>query len=156
VSPRRPHRRSLLLWRLRRRPVLWWSLAALAVVTATFGAQGALGAGARSCPQAPAAPVGTADGTVAASLPGGTRAVAVPVSGALPVTVGDEVDLVAPGAPLVEGGAGEVEAATVAEAALVVQVAPEAITVAVDQREAADAAVAVAQGGTTLLLRGTG
>lgn len=156
MSPRRPHRRSLLLWRLRRRPVLWWSLAALAVAVATFGAQGALGTGARSCPGGPAAPAASSNGAVAAALPDGTRAVAVPVSGALPVAVGDEVDLVAPGAPLVEGGAGEVEATTVAEAALVVQVAPEAITVAVEEREAADAAVAVAQGGTTLLLRGTG
>jgi hypothetical protein len=111
------------------------------------------------CPTTPPNPATAAtEPGLAASLPDDTRAVAVPVSGALALAVGDEVDLVAPALPTVEGidPTGEAGARTVAEAAEVVHVAAEAVTVAVPEAKAADAALAAAQGGTTVVLRGTG
>jgi hypothetical protein len=161
VSPR-PLHRSVLLWRLRRHPLLWWALALLAVAVTAVALQGSLDAAARRAPAA-SGPSGSSAhesasepaGTLADSVPSDARAVAVPTAGGLVLTVGDEVDVVAPGEPAVEGAlVGEPR--TVAEAALVVQVAPEAVTVAVPADDAAAVALAVSQGGTTLVLRGTG
>jgi hypothetical protein len=89
-------------------------------------------------------------------VPADARALAVPTSGGLALSVGDEVDLVAPGEVQVEGGDVAAGSRTVAEAAVVVQVAVDVVTVAVPEQDAADAALAAAQGGTTLVLRGQG
>lgn len=79
---------------------------------------------------------------VAALLPPDTRGVAVPIGLApLPVEVGDHVDV--HGATLLASGA------------LVVAVAAEAITVAVDETDAADVAYEAANGTVTLVLTAT-
>lgn len=146
--PPRHHRwRTRLTWRLRRSPLLWWSAAAvLALATAAAAQQ------ATTVPSCPPPAQADASSTVAAALPDGTRAVAVPVSGALPVQEGDHVDVIAAGDPLVEGGPAGVTA--VAEAALVVDVAEEAVTVAVPAADAPDVAWQATQGTTTLVLVG--
>lgn len=147
--PPRHHRwRTRLVWRLRRSPLLWWSAAAVLALATAGAAQQATTA--PSCP--PAVPA-DASSAVAAALPDGTRAVALPVSGALPVEVGDHVDVIAAGEPTVEGGA--VGVVRVAEAALVVDVAEEAVTVAVPEADAPDVAWQATQGTTTLTLVGT-
>ena len=87
---------------------------------------------------------------VAALLPAGARAVAVPTG---PATValrrGDRVDVLATFDP---PPAGEEPTFPVAEAALVVDVGPEAVAVAVAPAEAVRVAYAVAAGVVTLVL----
>lgn len=151
-------RRAVLLWRLRRRPLLWWALAGTAAALTFVAAQGSIeSAHGERCPVADApADAGGGGGALAQRLPPDARAVAVPVSGSLSVEVGDAVDLIAPSAPTVEGldGTAEVDAAarTVVEAAFVAEVTDEAVTLAVDAADAPEVAMAAAQGGATLAL----
>ena len=90
---------------------------------------------------------------VAARLPRGTRGVAVPAGSGLPVSVGDRVDVLA----TFEGTTGDDGAPTftVAQAALVVHVGHDAVTVAVPERAAARVAYALVAGAVTLVLTGT-
>jgi Flp pilus assembly protein CpaB len=154
VPPRHHRWRTRLIWRLRRSPLLWWSAAAVLTLATVAAAQQATTP--PSCP-ARSALAGRGPSAVAAALPEGTRAVAVPVSGALPVQAGDHVDVIAAGDPLVEGPfvEGEVAGVTaVAETALVVDVADEAVTVAVPEADAPSVAWQATQGTTTLVLVG--
>jgi Flp pilus assembly protein CpaB len=86
---------------------------------------------------------------LAAALPPGTRAVAVPVdAAALPVEPGDVVDVLATFDPdLADGGDPTV---AVAREALVVDVAPEVVVVAVTPAQAPRVAFAVAAGAVAL------
>ena len=85
-----------------------------------------------------------------ALLPDGARAVSVPTGGdSLPLRRGDRVDVLATFDP---PPAGEEPTFPVAEAALVVDVGPEAVAVAVASEEAARVAYAVAAGVVTLSL----
>lgn len=87
---------------------------------------------------------------LAALLPAGAQAVAVPTSGAsVPLRRGDRVDVLATFDP---PPAGEEPTFPVAEAALVVDVGPEAVAVAVAPEEARRVAYAVAAGVVTLVL----
>jgi Flp pilus assembly protein CpaB len=87
---------------------------------------------------------------LAALLPAGARAVAVPTgSASLALRRGDRVDVLATFDP---PPAGEEPTFAVAEAALVVDVGPEAVAVAVDPEEAVRVAYAVAAGVVTLAL----
>jgi pilus assembly protein CpaB len=87
---------------------------------------------------------------VAALLPAGARAVAVPTSPAsVALRRGDRVDVLATFDP---PPAGEAPTFAVAEAAPVVDVGPEAVTVAVAPEEALRVAYAVAAGVVTLTL----
>jgi Flp pilus assembly protein CpaB len=87
---------------------------------------------------------------VAALLPAGARAVAVPTGPAsVPLRRGDRVDVLATFDP---PPAGEEPTFAVAEAAPVVDVGPEAVTVAVAPEEAKRVAYAVAAGVVTLAL----
>jgi Flp pilus assembly protein CpaB len=87
---------------------------------------------------------------LAALLPVGTRAVAVPSGPAsVPLRRGDRVDVLATFDP---PPAGEDPTFPVAEAALVVDVGPEAVAVAVDPDEATRVAYAAAAGVVTLTL----
>lgn len=103
---------------------------------------------------------------VAALVPAGDRAVAVPVgpAGAPPVVVGDRVDVVAV-APaggsvgegaITEGGdvGGGDPAFTLVEAAAVVDVTEQAVTIAVPERDAPRVAWAVANSAVVLALAG--
>lgn len=93
---------------------------------------------------------GAGGGGVAALVPAGWRALAVPVGRAsVALSVGDEVDLIGTG---VDGLSSEV----VAEDALVVAVSDEAVTVALPAPAAASAAGAVSAGGVLVALRGAG
>jgi len=84
---------------------------------------------------------------VAARLPSETRGVAVPHGIApLPVEVGDRADVLA---------SFETETITVATGALVVDVGEDAVTIAVDEDDAAGVAYAVTAGVVTLALSGT-
>ena len=91
---------------------------------------------------------------VAALLPAGTRAVAVPAGGATaPVRTGDVVDVLATFDPSSSGGAGADggdPTFAVAVAALVVDVGEDSATVAVGPQEAKRVAFAVAHGVVTL------
>ncbi len=90
---------------------------------------------------------------VAALLPPGTRAVAVPTGGAsAPVRRGDVVDVLASFDPSTTGS-GE-PTVTVAVGALVVDVGDDVVTVAVLPEEASRVAFAVAHGVVTLALTG--
>lgn len=90
---------------------------------------------------------------VAALLPAGGRAVAVPTGPAsVSLRRGDRVDVLVTFDP---PPAGEEPTFPVAEAALVVDVLPEAVAVAVDAREAVRVAYAVAAGVVTLVLTAT-
>ena len=87
---------------------------------------------------------------VVALLPAGGRAVAVPTGPAsVALRRGDRVDVLATFDP---PPAGENPTFPVAEAALVVDVGPEAVTVAVEQQEALRVAYSVAAGVVTLVL----
>ena len=87
---------------------------------------------------------------LAALLPAGARAVAVPTGGAsVPLRRGDRVDVLATFDP---PPAGEDPTFPVAEAALVVDVGPEAASVAVAREEAVRVAYAVAAGVVTLVV----
>lgn len=94
---------------------------------------------------------------VAALVPAGERAVAVPVgpAGVPPLAVGDLVDLVtvvpAGGS---EAGTGDDPAFTLVERAVVLAVAEQAITVAVPDQDAPRVAWAVANGAVVLALAG--
>ena len=88
---------------------------------------------------------------IAALLPPGTLAVAVPAP-ALALAVGDRVDVLATFDPSVTGDSEPSFA--VAEAAVVVAVGPDSVTVAVSEHEAPRVAFALAQGVVTLALRG--
>jgi Flp pilus assembly protein CpaB len=99
---------------------------------------------------------------VAALVPAGERAVAVPVgaAGVPPLAVGDLVDVVtvAPGGATVSGedagdGSG-VPAFTLVERAAVVDVAEQAVTIAVPDRAAPRVAWGVANGAVVLALAG--
>lgn len=94
---------------------------------------------------------------VAALLPPGTRAVAVPNGGApLPLVAGDHVDVLATfdpsGDPSGSPTAGADPTFPVARGALVVDVADDSATVAVGPQEAARVAFAVTTGVVTLAL----
>jgi Flp pilus assembly protein CpaB len=87
---------------------------------------------------------------LAALLPAGTRAVAVPTGTAsVPLRRGDRVDVLATFDP---PAAGQDPTFAVAEAALVVDVGPEAASVAVGPEEAKRVAFAVAGGTVTLVV----
>ena len=92
---------------------------------------------------------------VAALLPADSRALAVPTGpGSLRLAVGDTVDvMVTTGPALVEGTGTTGD--TVASGALVVDVADETVTVAVDESDAPDVAAARTQGTVTLALSGS-
>jgi Flp pilus assembly protein CpaB len=85
---------------------------------------------------------------LAAALPAGTRAVAVPVDTALPVEPGDVVDVLATFDPDLAEGADPTVA--VARGALVVDVAEGAVVVAVTPGQAPRVAFAVAAGAVAL------
>jgi Flp pilus assembly protein CpaB len=92
---------------------------------------------------------------VAAVLPAGTRAIAVPLAGAgPPLAVGDTVDLLATFDPVVAGG-GE-PTVVVSEGAVVVGTTGDgdAVTVAVPAADAPRVAFAVTQGAVTVALGG--
>jgi Flp pilus assembly protein CpaB len=101
---------------------------------------------------------------VAALIPAGHRAVAVPGSaGGLgtdtpPLRVGDRVDVLATFDVLdpTDGSASTEPTGTVADGALVVDVSDEAVTVAVPAADAARVAFAAARGTITLALVGAG
>ena len=90
---------------------------------------------------------------VAARLPRGTRAIAVPGAGALPLDIGDHVDVLATFDP--ETSPGDVPTFTVARDAVVVHVGHDAVTVAVSRASAPKVAYALAAGAVTLVLSGT-
>jgi len=93
----------------------------------------------------------TGRSTVAARLPSGTRAVAVPTGGGLPLEIGDRVDVLATfdtGDPAAE------PTLAVASDALVLAVDEDAATVAVSQSAAPRVAYALAVGTITLVLSG--
>lgn len=88
---------------------------------------------------------------VAALLPPGTRAVAVPTGGvSAPVRLGDRVDVLASFDPQL--AAGSDPTFPVAVAALVVDVGPDAATVAVAPAEAVAVAFAASNGALTVVL----
>lgn len=89
---------------------------------------------------------------VAARLPPGARGVAVPNDTALPVRVGDRVDVLA---TFEIEATGAPPTVAVARSALVVHVASDAVTVAVQEAAAPKVAYAVAAGAVTLALSGT-
>ena len=93
----------------------------------------------------------TGRSTVAARLPSGSRAVAVPTAGGLPLEIGDRVDVLATfdtGDPAAE------PTLAVASDALVLAVGEDAATVAVSQSAAPRVAYALAVGTITLVLSG--
>jgi pilus assembly protein CpaB len=98
------------------------------------------------------APLGL--GGLAATLPEGTRAVAVPVEASLapPLLVGDRVDVMVAVAP--EAAGDGPPGFVVAPDALVVAVDEGAVTVAVSRAAAPRIAVALGQGAVTLALIG--
>jgi hypothetical protein len=157
-------RRAVLVWRLRRHPLLWWAVAGAAAALTFLVVQDLASAPRERCPMADEATAsghaGEPGGVLARQLPADARAVAVPVSGSLSVEVGDRVDLIAPSAPTVEGLDGTTQsdaaARTVVSAALVAEVADEAVTLAVDAADAPEVAMAAAQGGATLALVAAG
>lgn len=90
---------------------------------------------------------------IAALLPPGTRAVAVPTSGATaPLRKGDLVDVLA----TLDPSGGQEPTFPVASGATVVDVGAEAATVAVSPEEAKRVAFAVTQGAVTLAVGGPG
>jgi len=89
---------------------------------------------------------------VAARLPPGARGVAVPNDTGLPVRVGDRVDVLA---TFEVDATGAPPTFAVARWALVVHVAADAVTVAVQEAAAPKVAYAVAAGAVTLALSGT-
>lgn len=99
---------------------------------------------------------------VAALIPPGHRAVAVPVAGggygteAPPLARGDRVDVLATFEVLDADLGDDPPAGPVAQAALVVDVGDAAITVAVAEADASRVAFAVARGTVTLALVGAG
>jgi len=100
-------------------------------------------------------------GGVAALLPRGTRAVAVPTGGAsAPVRRGDVVDVLATFDPATSstpgsgGGPGQEPTFPVATGARVVDVGPETATVAVSPEQARRVAFAAAHGVVTMALTG--
>ena len=90
---------------------------------------------------------------VAARLPRGTRAIAVPGAGALPLDIGDHVDVLATFDP--ETSPGDAPTFTVARNAAVVHVGEDAVTIAVSTTSAPKVAYALAVGAVTLVLSGT-
>lgn len=96
---------------------------------------------------------GAGSSVVAARLPARSRGVAVPAAGGLPLEVGDRVDVLVTFDP--ELGADGEPTFAVARAARVVHVGDDAVTVAVDEAEAAKVAYALAAGSVTLVLSGT-
>lgn len=108
------------------------------------------------------APDGLSD--VAALLPPGWRAVAIPAAGGgfggdlPPLAVGDHVDVLASvdAFDLDAGAAGAEPGGVVAESALVVDVSESAVTVGVPAARAPDVAFASTRGSVTLALVGAG
>jgi Flp pilus assembly protein CpaB len=92
-------------------------------------------------------------GGVAALLPEGTRAVAIPLSddSAPPLQVGQRVDLVA---VLAGGGGAAPEAGALVAGAPVLHVAERAATVAVEEADVARVAAALALGAVTVVVSG--
>jgi Flp pilus assembly protein CpaB len=89
---------------------------------------------------------------VAAQVPSGRRAMAVPSTrGAPPLEVGDVVDLVA----VVDPAASGIGPARVASAASVVAIGDEAVTVAVEVDEVGDTAFAISTGAVIIALAGS-
>lgn len=90
---------------------------------------------------------------IAALLPPGSRGVAVPQGPApLPVEVGDRVDVLATFDPSTT----DQPTFAVATGAVVIAVSDDAVTVAVDEAEAAKVAFAVTSAAVTLVLTGVG
>jgi len=89
---------------------------------------------------------------VAARLPRGTRAIAVPGAGVLPLDIGDHVDVLATFDP--ETSPGDAPTFAVARDAVVVHVGEDAVTVAVATASAPKVAYALAAGAVTLVLSG--
>jgi Flp pilus assembly protein CpaB len=107
------------------------------------------------------APDGLSD--VAALLPSGWRAVAIPATGGSggdlpPLAVGDHVDVLASvdTFDLDDGSADPEPAGVVAEAALVLDVSESAVTVGIPAARAPDVAFAATRGSVTLALVGAG
>lgn len=90
---------------------------------------------------------------VAARLPRGTRAIAVPGAGALPLVIGDRVDVLATFDP--KTSAGDAPTFAVAQDATVVDVGRDAVTIAVGTASASKVAYALVAGAVTLVLSGT-
>jgi Flp pilus assembly protein CpaB len=89
----------------------------------------------------------------AALLPPGTRGIAVPAGpAAARLSKGDAVDVLATFDPASANAAGQEPTFAVAEAAMVVDVAGESITVAVGPEEAKRVAFAIAHGAVTVVL----
>jgi Flp pilus assembly protein CpaB len=92
---------------------------------------------------------------LAALVPRGSRAVAVPVGpDALHLKTGDLVDLLATLEPAAAGGSGNEPTVVVAESAVVLEVGEQSVTVAVPAAAVSDVAYALASGTVTLALRG--
>jgi Flp pilus assembly protein CpaB len=94
--------------------------------------------------------LGHGPSAVAARLPRGTRAIAVPGAGALPLDIGDHVDVLATFDP--ETSPGDTPTFTVARDATVVHVGHDAVTIAVATASAPKVAYALAAGAVTLVL----
>lgn len=94
--------------------------------------------------------LGHGPSAVAARLPRGTRAIAIPEAGALPVSVGDHVDVLATFDP--ETSPGDAPTITVARDAVVVHVGHDAITIAVTTASAPKVTYALVAGAVTLVL----
>jgi Flp pilus assembly protein CpaB len=91
---------------------------------------------------------------LAARLPPGWRAFAVPSGdGALRLDVDDVVDVLATLEPAAAGGAGDEPTVRIADAAVVLAVDEQSVTVAVPEASATDMAFALASATITLALR---
>jgi Flp pilus assembly protein CpaB len=97
--------------------------------------------------------LGHGPSAIAARLPRGTRAIAIPEAGALPLHIGDRVDVLATFDP--ETSPDDAPTFTVARAATVVHVGHDAVTIAVTTTAAPKVAYALAAGAVTLVLSGT-
>jgi Flp pilus assembly protein CpaB len=114
----------------------------------------------RSLPRGAVAAVDLAEGEVllegrlagGSILPEGTRGIALPAGGGLPLAVGDRVDVLATFDASV---AGDEPTFAVARDAPVVHVGDDAVTVAVSESEAPRVAYALTAGSVTVVLSGT-
>jgi Flp pilus assembly protein CpaB len=94
--------------------------------------------------------LGRGPSAIAARLPRGTRGIAIPGTAALPLHIGDRVDVLATFDPEDAGGLQPTFA--VARDAIVVHVGDDAVTVAVGARSAPQVAYALTAGAVTLVL----
>lgn len=155
-------RREQLAWAARR---IRWRLPRLVVPVSLFGAGVLLtlgfvggGRGSGGSSDATAPPPVTAPG-LAASLPAGTRAVAIPADRpAPPLEVGQRVDVLAPHAdPAANGDPGTAPGSTVealARGAVVLAVDDRRISIAVPEAQAPTVVAAVLDGRIAITLAG--